>query len=146
MTRIAKIEKIDLDKVPANQRVLQELLENLESRAWNRIPIVADGDQLRYIVHVSMIDKFIRRRAFNGDDIAQLTLEDLLADAEMAEMFESTFAVVKEDATVLDANEAMDSLDNCEDVFVTKAGSTEEPVIGWLTDHEIAEALDASLG
>ena len=49
-------------------------------------------------------------------------------------MFKTSFAVVSEDATLADAKAAMESVRDCLDVFVTKSGTKDEPVLGWVTN------------
>lgn len=78
-----------------------------------------------------------------GQNIAALTLADLLTDAHLAPILKSSFSVVKESATLADAKTAMDSITNapvpgsCYDIFVTATGSPSEPVLGWITNDII---------
>ena len=51
----------------------------------------------------------------------------------------ASIAVVSQRATLADAKDAMESTPNCQDVFVTKNGKREKPVVGWLTNVRIAE-------
>lgn len=46
---------------------------------------------------------------------------------------------MKREATLADAKSAMDSLPNCQDVFVTQGGTRNEEVQGWVTNVIIAE-------
>lgn len=142
MTRIEKIQKVNFDKKPPEQVKLSKLLRIFEDDGWHRIPIVTAEGLPKYIVHTSMIDRFISRKASAGEDVTGLTLADLLADEQLGKMFASTFATVSEEATLADASEVMTHTGNCQDVFVTEKGTDEEPVLGWLTDREIAEALE----
>jgi hypothetical protein len=32
----------------------------------------------------------------------------------------------------------MDSIARCQDIFVTKTGSSADPILGWITDNKIA--------
>jgi hypothetical protein len=78
-----------------------------------------------------------------GQNIAALTLDDLLKDTNFAPIFKSSFSVVKESATLGDAKTAMDSITNapvpgnCYDIFVTATGDPKEPVLGWITNDII---------
>ena len=54
-------------------------------------------------------------------------------------MFETSFATVSESATLADAKQKMKETPNGQDVFVTKRGTKNEPVLGWLTNVRIAE-------
>jgi hypothetical protein len=95
-----------------------------------------------YIVHRSMIDKFIVKRVLSasGGSPADLTVADLLKDSEMKEIFENTFVVVKRQATIAEAKSAMISKPGCSDVFVTAEGTRNEPVQGWLTNVDITRS------
>lgn len=136
MTRIDKMYHLNFASKSAQEVNLQELLRSLEENRWNRIPIL-DGEHAKYIVHVSMIDRFLRKRVWSGQAINVLTLADLLADKAMEEMFAGTWDVVPKDATLSDARALMARRDNCEDLFVTQGGGRDEPVLGWLTDRDI---------
>jgi hypothetical protein len=47
-------------------------------------------------------------------------------------------AFVGSGAVVADARAAMRSVEGCNDVFVTASGKKEDPVIGWLTNTDLA--------
>ena len=133
MTRRDKMYYIDLSLKAPGDVILIDLVKELEDRSWTRVPIL-DGRDAKYIVHVSMIDRFLRRAAILEQDIAALTLEDLLADQEMKEVFSKTFSLVDFRATIADALRAMRDTLGCMDVFITEPG---EGVVGWLTDRDI---------
>lgn len=116
---------------------LQGMLEQLEEQRWHRFPILDANEHPKYIVHVSMVDKFIRKKAYAGESSEGLTLHDLLQQADMEEMFKSTFAVVSEQATITEARQALEAIPRCQDIFVTANGTPAEPVLGWLTDHDL---------
>jgi len=142
MTRLGVMYYHDLDTEAADELLLRDLLAGLERRGWNRIPIL-EGGKLRYIIHTSMVDRFIRNAVQANKDIASLTLADLLEAKPLGDMFSNTFAVVPESATVSEADEAMRAIHRCEDVFVTPNGRREEQVSGWLTDWDIDRALSS---
>jgi hypothetical protein len=55
----------------------------------------------------------------------------------MQELVHDAVAFVSENATLDEARQAMDGVARCQDVFVTKNGAADEPIIGWLTDAEL---------
>jgi hypothetical protein len=78
--------------------------------------------------------------------IANLTVADLMNDKELGLVVLGSFALVKSEATLADAKNAMDnasaalgSSGNCNDVFVTDNGKAGETVIGWITHDVINE-------
>jgi hypothetical protein len=117
---------------------LKELLQELTTHRRNRAPILSSDGAPRYIVHRSMIEQFMLNSMLQGADAKDLTLEDLLADPEKRAIFEKTYAIVGRQSTLAQAKAAMAAIDGCSDVFVTKSGSPQEPVLGLLTNVEIA--------
>ena len=94
------------------------------------------------MIHRSTIDRFIARAASHGKmapELQNLTLNDMMTDADFKSNLEHTFAVVPETSTLADAKRAMESTSWCQDVFVTRTGSYNEPVLGWVTNVIIEE-------
>jgi len=124
-----------------------ELLDELDDRHYSRLPFLDETGRLVYIVHRSVLDQFVSRRARsrqlldNGVSLADVFIEQPYTLV----MFSSTAAFVSGEATMADAKMAMESLPGCYDVFVTENGTSSEPVIGWLTDVIIAasEPMDS---
>ena len=122
---------------------LRELVNELNGRRLNRLPILDTNDCAKYMVHRSLIEQFIVKRVLSasaGASPDQLSLADLLGDAELHDIFENTFVTVPEHATMAEAKAAMVDRPGCADVFITKLGSRTEPVLGWLTNVDIASA------
>jgi hypothetical protein len=120
-----------------------DLLDELDHRRLSRIPFVDRGDRFVYIVHRSMLDRFVARKVSNrnGNGFNHLTLADVLAEQPDARtMFASTAAFVSSEATLGEAKLAMNATRNCYDVFVTETGRPQEPVLGWITDVIIADS------
>lgn len=122
---------------------LTDLITELEARQCNRLPLLSHEGHPLFIVHRSMIDKFIVKKVLSPGGAANagnVTLADLLADPEMKDIFENTFAVVKRQGTLAEAQSAMLTRPGCSDVFVTTGGKLDEPVQGWLTNVDIARS------
>jgi len=49
---------------------------------------------------------------------------------------------VSETATLAEVREKMKDNTICQDVFITKTGKTDEPVLGWITNNMVAEKAD----
>jgi hypothetical protein len=64
-------------------------------------------------------------------------MNDLLAKPEFRSQVEA-IAYVGPDADLAQARAAMRSVTGCNDVFVTKQGQPSDPVIGWLTNTQLA--------
>jgi hypothetical protein len=120
---------------------LKQLTEEIHSLGHTRVPLLnGDGSPL-FMVHNSLIYQFMAKKAMEGTGstpIQELSLADLLSDATLKCIFETTFAVVSERASLADAKHAMLSVAGCQDVFVTANGIRSEPVLGWITNVDIA--------
>ena len=138
MIRLDKMYHLDLAKKAAKEVRLRELLNHLEEREWNRIPVL-ESRRPKYIVHMSMIDRFLRKRSYAKQDVAEFTFEDVLREEAIEKMFAESWDVVPEGATVDDAWKVMRARTHCEDLFVTEGGGRDEPVLGWLTDRDITD-------
>jgi 5S rRNA maturation endonuclease (ribonuclease M5) len=137
-------DKLLFRRLPPDQVKLVETLDALDAaKKGNRVPVFADKDFPGYVIHRSMIDRYLADKARQGVDpakVAQLTLQDLLTESpDIAKAFETSFATVAETASLADAKNAMDRLPQCQDVFVTRRGTKDEEVLGWITNVVIAD-------
>jgi hypothetical protein len=68
-------------------------------------------------------------------------LQDFLnfaSDGTTMRIVVSKIVWISKDGTLADAKEKMMGLPGCQDVFVTATGQNTEPVLGWLTNADIA--------
>jgi hypothetical protein len=121
--------------------MLLEAIKVLDNdKKGNRLPILTIRGQPLYVIHRSIVDRFISKNAAAGktrDELNALTLDDLLNDPDFKDLTKSTFAVVPDTATLADAKRAMESLTWCQDVFVSHTGSADDPIVGWITNSII---------
>ena len=136
-------DQIFYKSLPADKVTLVSVLSDLEeAKKGNRVPILGDKSEPKYILHRSIIDKFLAacaRSANPPGNLNALTLENLLDQAAEIKHMAESFGVVRSDATLADALAAMSSTPDCQDVFVTKTGSRDEPILGWITNVVIQE-------
>jgi len=131
---------LDLDREQPDHLTLENLLKRFAG--YKRVPIIREGYRPVCVLHVSMIDKFIRQRLFRGGNVGALTLADLLKDPEIEPVLKNTFVVVNRHATIEDAARKIALAQRIagvrpRSVFVTEIGSADEPVLSWRTDHAI---------
>jgi len=121
---------------------LKKILDDLtQAGKGARIPFLETNDAPRYIIHRSVIDQFLANKAMTGaTNLADLTLADLLADPDIRKKIEQGFATVKETGTLAEVKAAMDKNPNCQDVFVTKTGAKDEPILGWITNGIVEDS------
>jgi hypothetical protein len=129
---------------PADQTKLVDMLNRLKAFGRGlRIPVLTDNDYPKYVIHRSTIDNFLTRKAMETTpppDLGNFTLKDLIDDPELGKTLPTSFASVKETATLADAKDAMDKTPGCQDVFVTAGGTPYEPVSGWITNTIIEDS------
>ena len=129
-----------LGQISPSSLKLKDLIAELSTLKLNRVPILDAEGRASQIIHRSLIDQFIVKRVMTpgGGNPSDLTLADILADNEMKAVFDNTFVIVKKQATLAEAKSAMDARKGCSDVFVTATGNPNEPVLGYLTNVDIA--------
>ncbi|HEX4951121.1 MAG TPA: toll/interleukin-1 receptor domain-containing protein [Blastocatellia bacterium] len=143
MTILEEMYYLELTDPASRKTKLCDILTDKEHR-WSRIPVLEDK-KAKYIIHVSMIDRFVREKAYAGHAVENLTLDDLLAEKEMERLFANSFAFISSDQTIDDAHKAMTAIRGCEDVFVTENGQPNEQIQGWLTNKDITRLLTGRL-
>jgi hypothetical protein len=125
-----------------DEMTLQELHGMLSDRV-TRIPVLGPNETLAYIIHESVLAKFIADRAMESSgqptntDLAQISLRGFLADASVHRRVADSAAFVPPEACLDEVRTEMLKRKNCRDVFVTQSGKADEPVIGWLTNIDI---------
>ena len=77
---------------------VRDLTRELKARGYNRVPFVTADDRFVYIVHRSMLDRYLVEQMDSDADIGTLTLADLYqAQPEVKEMFVKTAAFIGTD-------------------------------------------------
>jgi hypothetical protein len=139
------IEKADILRLPQgynpHRLLLKELLDRMDTVKRNRLPVLDEKGAAVYIIHRAWLTRFLAERSLGGmalPDIERLTIADLKTARRDLFYGILTWGCVPRDATLSDATSLMERLPNCSDVFVTESGRVDEPVIGWVTDNQIA--------
>lgn len=143
MLPLKKIKKVTLPMDKTNQDIkLTDLLKILDE-GLTRVPIFDENNVCRYIIHQSLIYKYIARQSIRPDPaqtfvIADVTLEDFLAFDNVVDYVRDSLAFVPQAATLGDAQLEMEKNEDCQDVLVTTTGRPDSAVVGWLTNVDIA--------
>jgi len=127
--------------LPADQIKLYDAIAEMEkANKGARLPIFGTAGEPTYVVHRSMMDKYLAKRAAeaNPPNLKGLTIADLLGDSD-AKRIASSFQTLKDSATLADAKRLIVADDNCQDVFITQDGTKTTAVIGWITNVIIEE-------
>ena len=141
---INPILSLTTDKDESAYKLTSDIQTLFESSNRNRMPVLDSRGLPLYMIHRSMIDRFVVEQAsqkdVSGKQIKDLTLKDLLDKSpEMKQMFKASFVTVAKSETLADAKQKMDQTPNCSDVFVTEDGTSKTPVVGWLTNWIISK-------
>jgi len=130
------VDRIDTMKVD-DTTPLGSIVEFLHKRSRQRLPIFSERGVLRFIVHLSTINAFISQCALERRPIDALTFGELIGEPAHAELLRTSFGVVGESASLAEAKAALEQGRAREDVFVTRSGGRDEPVVGWITDNDL---------
>jgi hypothetical protein len=135
------------DKEEPKDVTIEKLYGYLTKEGVTRIPILDHKGAIKFIVHQSMLYKFISEKSMKAGatapTITALTLQDLLEFSNMRDLVEKSLAFVSEKATLGEAKATMEKTKNCQDVFVTENGRADEPIIGWLPNTELSKHAKA---
>lgn len=110
----------------------------------NRLPFVDSEGRMKYIVHRSMIDKFIAAQALTSgtEGLCTLSFQDFL-DYDKNKQITINFGVLSQDAKLNSVKMLIDGNPDCSDVFVTDDGTKNGKAIGWITNVALAEKCRA---
>ena len=97
--------------------------------------------QGKYVLHRSTIDAFVAPKKHPPDvDESTLSLKDLLEDAKLKDYILNSFLPLAPDATLADAKDLLDKNPQCLDILVTKDGTKNGTVDGWITNVMVLNA------
>jgi hypothetical protein len=143
------LRDIKLLKVPAGSEDQFKLTDLLTHFAQVDRMLLVESETnpvVNWLVYKALVNEYISATARQAKPlpagrtgVADLTLQDLVSNADKKEMFKSSFGFVRESATLAEAKARMDAVPQCRDVFVTPTGSPKEGIVGWVTDNRIIE-------
>jgi len=149
MIPLGKIKSIKITADKNEDTITIEEIYLMYEGVVTRVPVLADNFTLKYIIHQSLLFQYIAQKNVESAnnqvifDIKQTYLKDFLGHTGIVEMVGQSIAFVKPTTTVADAKIAMESVKNCQDVFVTETGTPESPVMGWLTNIDITKNINS---
>ncbi len=137
-------DKMFFKTMPIDQTKISDLLQELDkTNKGDRVPVLSDKNTARYIMHRSILDRYLASKAQSpSQTVGALSISDLFKERpDWEKLFATSFSTVRTDGTLADAKAAMEQTKNCEDVFVTADGTSNGEVVGWVTDNIIQENL-----
>jgi len=143
------LNKISAFQIPSTQPLDQLPLVDLYRKFKDivtRVPIVDENNCVRHIIHQSILFKFIADKSVDAPagqpfDISTQHLSDFVDNPAIAEYVTQSLVIVSKSTTLGEAKQKMESTKNCQDVFITETGSGTEPILGWMTNVDIARNL-----
>jgi hypothetical protein len=115
---------------------MQKLLEG----KVNRLPVVDINGVVKYMIHEASIDKYIARGGKEDSNLEEFLVKAKEKGFEFG--LNKAFVVVKESATLLEANAKMEEYPFARDVFVTRGGTPQEPYIGWISNVRLIKFME----
>jgi hypothetical protein len=136
--------KIPPDKTEADitiRKLIDEGFEKDKSHARQRLPVIDAEGRGKYVLHRSTIDAFVAPKKRPPDvDESTLSLKDLLEDAKVKDYILNSFLPLDPEATLADAKDLLDKNSQCLDILVTKDGTKNGTVAGWITNVMVLNA------
>ena len=137
MIPLANIYYKRLDNITRDVK-LAALRREMSDLNRERLPLLDDQNRPLFMVHRSILERYLLDQQLAGTDLNQLTVKDLL-DQGRGDAFAAAFTTVCATASLADAQQAM--ADRVRDVFVTENGTRDSPVLGWLTNVDLTQVL-----
>jgi len=140
MIPIEQAVKLNLTVPETSIKLKADILDDiLDEQKKERLPILDAAGVVKYMVHRSLIDRFVVQAAASGKEIANLTLADMMADKYFKEVLEGSFRALRDTANLAEAKAMIDNINICSDVFVTQDGTVKTKAIGWITNVMITQ-------
>jgi hypothetical protein len=105
----------------------------------NRLPVISFDSMPMYMIHLSMIHGYTSGGGKLTDSLDQFLTAKRGAGSGFG--LNEGFIVVAESSTLADAKEKLDKIKVCQDIFITKDGTANEPLTGWISNTRMARLL-----
>ena len=137
MTSLKDIKYLDYDTRKTD--TLESILADKDFEPYNRFAVFDSNKVVKAMIHRGTFYEFMYKN--KNEKSQELVLKDLLesTDENIKNTLSFGFGFVKSEATVLDAKKLIDTIAECQDIFITQNGNRNEPVLGLLTNNRILE-------
>ena len=132
--------KYTLTKSEDKVKLWEDIVEGVFNKYdKNRLPILDDAGRVKYMIHRSIIDKYIAEQAIAGNANAKtLSLSDMITSDNYGQVA-AAFGTVGKTTKLIAVKQQIDGNPNCSDVFVTEDGTRNSKAVGWITNVIVAE-------
>ena len=142
LTVSRKLGKMVVARMPKSNVILAPDKGPFVEFNVQRLPVLDKNDHPHYIIHLNTVIKFRETAKLDPKALTSLTLETLgTKDPQILSMFEKSFTTISPDSSISEAKQALEGIPQCQDVFITKDGTRNSPILGWLTNTRILEQL-----
>lgn len=138
--RMIEVSNIYLKRFNATTKNLRlrDLRDEMSELDKERLPIVGEDRRPLYIVHRSMLERYMLDQQLRGEPLDGLTFGAFL-EQTASESLAETFVTLASTASLADAQQAMVGI--VRDIFVTVDGSRNSPILGWLSNVRLTRNL-----
>lgn len=127
-----------LDKQGAGGLKLKFLSDRMTQEGRGRIPIVTMDRRALYVIHEPDIDKYSQLAGKTVGSLDGTDTINKMLDHDTLRTAIAAFESVGPTASLGDARTRMASSPECKDIFITESGVKDDPIIGWLTNSDLA--------
>jgi hypothetical protein len=125
-------------KEPYSEKI-ENILKNPKFKEFNRFAFIDDNKILKYMIHKVQFTNYIASKAFEKEDVTTFTFDKFLSENKDNKYVLNTSTFVSITSNLLDAKQKMDSIKECQDVFITQTGKDTEPILGLITNNIILD-------
>jgi len=120
---------------------LSELLDKFDGKLITRLPIMNMNNSPKYMIHESKINKYVADGGKKDDSLEAFLASQKKNGIEFG--INKGFVIVSEEATIAEAKRKMEDIPTCQDIFITKKGTADEPLTGWISNMRLGKYLEA---
>lgn len=117
---------------------IKELISKF-GKNGSRLPIIDINKKPRYMIHESIIDRYINSGGSEED-----TLEFFISKQKQEKKeygLNEGFVIISEKESISQAKNVMENAPSCLDIFITKEGKSDEPLLGWISNIRLTKYL-----
>ena len=125
---------LSIPKGKSEKDIKLSQVRSLISETITRLPIIDWDKKPKYIIHSSIIDNYLSIGGKEDD-----SLEKFLEEYKKKKMFFGAdanrgFIIVSEDTSLGSAKQSLQNRPSCQDIYITKGGTTKEKLTGWISN------------
>ena len=150
MKRLAEMKCFEFQAGEQENDILLTRLLDVFDPSITRLPVIDSDKKPKYMIHQSRLIEYLHQKGNDENDpLKTNTLETFIKDRKEKGIefgLNRGFVVASEKSTLDEAKnklEEMHRLHGCQDIFITKEGNSDEPLLGWLSNVRLTRVLKA---